>query len=260
MPTKIITLPLSISNAYLLLGDRPVLIDAGAPKDGDRLVAALRQHSITPKDLSLIALTHGHTDHTGAVAAVAAGGAPVAISATDAPLLQSGANGVLPPNGPAGVMLRPLVRRTTFTGFIPQIQLKGPQRLDDYGVGAEMVPVGGHTPGSFVVLLDDGTLSSAISSEAASPAAASAPATHCDTSSPRTVPATVRRCNASSITTRPSSWSDTADRWPRPTSGGGSMRSPNPTATGVSGVRACRHVTHRPSGTCVTPDGEHDHE
>jgi glyoxylase-like metal-dependent hydrolase (beta-lactamase superfamily II) len=156
MPAKIITLPLSISNAYLLLGDRPVLIDAGAPKDGRRLVAALRQHSITPKDLSLIALTHGHTDHTGAVAAVAAGGAPVAISATDAPLLQSGANGVLPPTGPAGVMLRPLVRRTTFTGFPPQIRLKGPQRLDDYGVGAEMVPVGGHTPGSFVVLLDDG--------------------------------------------------------------------------------------------------------
>ena len=95
MPTKVIMLPLSISNAYLLLGDRPVLIDAGAPKDGDRLVAALRQHSITPKDLSLIARAHGPT---GAVA----GGAPVAISATDAPLLQSGANGVLPPTGPAG--------------------------------------------------------------------------------------------------------------------------------------------------------------
>lgn len=102
MPTKVIMLPLSISNAYLLLGDRPVLIDAGAPKDGDRLVAALRQHSITPKDLSPIAVTHGHTDHTGAVAAVAADGVPVAISATDAPLLHSGANGVLPPTGPAG--------------------------------------------------------------------------------------------------------------------------------------------------------------
>jgi hydroxyacylglutathione hydrolase len=156
VPTKVITLPLSISNAYLLLGDRPVLIDAGAPKDGDRLVAALRQHGITPEDLSLIALTHGHTDHTGAVAAVAAGGGPVAIGAADTPLLESGANGVLPPTGSAGVMLRPVVRHTTFTGFTPQIRLEGPQRLDDYGVGAEMIPVGGHTPGSFVVLLDDG--------------------------------------------------------------------------------------------------------
>ena len=156
MPATVITLPLSISNAYLLLGDRPVLIDAGAPKDGARLAAALRQHSTTPKDLSLIALTHGHTDHTGAVAAAAAGGAPAAISATDAPLLQSGANGVLPPTGPAGVMLRPLVRHTTFTGFTPQIQLNGPRRPGDYGAGAEMVPVGGHTPGSLVVLPDDG--------------------------------------------------------------------------------------------------------
>lgn len=156
MPTKVITLPMSISNAYLLLGDRPVLVDAGAPKDRDRLVAALRQHGITPKDLSLIALTHGHTDHTGAVAAAAGGGAPVAISATDTPLLRSGANGILPPTGPTGVLLRPLVRRTTFAGFTPQIQLSGPQRLDDYGVGGEMVPVGGHTAGSYVVLLDDG--------------------------------------------------------------------------------------------------------
>src|SRR5215469_276082 len=156
MPTKVLTLPLSISNAYLILGGRPVLVDAGAPKDGDRLVAALRNHGITPKDLSLIALTHGHTDHTGAVAAAASGGARVAISATDTPLLRSGANGVLPPTGPAGVILRPLVRRTTFAGFTPQIQLNGQQRLDDYGVGAEMVPVGGHTLGSYAVLLDDG--------------------------------------------------------------------------------------------------------
>ena len=156
MAIKVITLPLSISNAYLLLGDRPVLVDAGAPKDGDRLVAALRQHRVSPKDLSLIALTHGHTDHTGAVGAVAVGGAPVAIGAADTPLLRHGANGVLPPTGPAGLMLRPLVRRTTFAGVTPQIELEAAQRLDDYGVGAEMVPVGGHTPGSYVVLLDDG--------------------------------------------------------------------------------------------------------
>lgn len=156
MPVQIITLPLSISNAYLLLGDRPVLVDAGAPKDGDQLVAGLRQHGVSPKDLSLIALTHGHTDHTGAVGAVAVGGAPVAIGSADTPLLRDGANGVLPPTGPVGLMLRPLVRRTTFAGFAPQIELAGPRRLDDYGVGAEIVPVGGHTPGSCVVLLDDG--------------------------------------------------------------------------------------------------------
>jgi glyoxylase-like metal-dependent hydrolase (beta-lactamase superfamily II) len=75
----------------------------------------------------------------------------------DAPAAVAAATScILPPTGPAGVILRPLVRRTTFAGFTPQIQLDGPHRLDDYGVGAEMVPAGGHTPGSYVVLLDDG--------------------------------------------------------------------------------------------------------
>ena len=156
MPTQVVTLPLSISNAFLLLGDRPILIDAGSPKDSDRLIAALRRHNITPKDLSLIALTHGHTDHTGAVAAAAAGGAPVAISSADTPLLESGTMGTLTPTGPAGILLRPISQRDTFAGFTPQIQLNGSYRLDQYGVGATMVPVGGHTPGSYVVLLDDG--------------------------------------------------------------------------------------------------------
>jgi len=35
---RIVPLPLSISNAYLLLGDRPVLIDAGKPGEEERLL------------------------------------------------------------------------------------------------------------------------------------------------------------------------------------------------------------------------------
>lgn len=156
MSTRVVTLPLSISNAYLLLGDRPVLVDAGVPGEDDRLVEALRAHGVEPRDLALVALTHGHTDHTGSVAAVAAGGAPVAIGAGDAGLLRAGANGVLPPTGPAGVLLRPYIRRMTFGGAIPGIEVTGPLRLEPYGLGGVMVPVGGHTPGSSVLLLDGG--------------------------------------------------------------------------------------------------------
>jgi hypothetical protein len=107
----------------------------------------------------------------------------------------------------ASVMVRPLVRHATFTGFTPQIQFKGPQRLDDYGVGAEMVPVGGHTSGSFVVLRRRGRRR--------------------------------RRSHQRRLRRQPH------PPW-LPASGDGSMRSPNPTATGVSGVRACRHVTDHP--------------
>lgn len=156
MTARVVSIRLSISNAYLVLDDRAVLVDAGAPKDGDRLVGALRQNGITPEDLSLIVLTHGHTDHTGALASVAPGGAPIAVGAEDAPMVVRGVNGPLPPTGPAGRLLQPLVRRTTFPGWTPELLLSGPLRLDGYGVGAELVPADGHTPGSYVVHLDDG--------------------------------------------------------------------------------------------------------
>ena len=37
MKTRVVPVPLSVSNAYLLLGDRPVLVDTGVPAAaGDR--------------------------------------------------------------------------------------------------------------------------------------------------------------------------------------------------------------------------------
>jgi hydroxyacylglutathione hydrolase len=153
---RVITLPLGISNAYLVLGDRPVLVDAGSPGDEARLTSALREHRLTPHDLSLIVLTHGHTDHTGSVAAAAAGGAPVAIGRADAPQLRSGTNTALTATGPVGSLIKLRMNREHFAGFTPHITLDGVHRLDEYGVGGELVPVGGHTPGSYVVLLDDG--------------------------------------------------------------------------------------------------------
>jgi hydroxyacylglutathione hydrolase len=156
MSSRVIPLALSISNAYLLLGDHPVLVDAGVPGEEERLLSALRSRGVTPADLSLIALTHGHTDHTGSVHGAAAGGAPVAIGAADAGLLKAGANGILPPTGPAGVLLRPLIRRMTFAGASPRIMVSEPLRLEPYGIAGVMVPVGGHTPGSCVLLLEGG--------------------------------------------------------------------------------------------------------
>ena len=156
MRTRVVPVPLSISNAYLLLGDRPVLVDTGVPGEEARLAGALRAHGVAVGDLALIALTHGHTDHAGSVNGVAAGGAPIAIGAGDAGLLRAGVNGVLPATGPAGVLLRPYIRRMTFGGAVPKIEVIEPLRLESYGVGGVMVPTGGHTPGSCVLLLDGG--------------------------------------------------------------------------------------------------------
>ena len=156
MTTSVIAIRRPVSNAFLLLGDRPVLVDGGAPGDEQDVVAALRSLGVEPADLALVVLTHGHADHTGAVSLFAAAGVPVAVGAADAPLLESGVIDELPVTGRAGALPRPFVRRMSSIGVRPQICVPEPFRLDTYGVAASMVPVGGHTAGSSVVLVDGG--------------------------------------------------------------------------------------------------------
>jgi glyoxylase-like metal-dependent hydrolase (beta-lactamase superfamily II) len=65
-------------------GNECAVIDPGG--EGDRIIAFLNQLQLTPR---YILLTHGHFDHIGAVAALAAqyGGAEIAIHAADAEYL-----------------------------------------------------------------------------------------------------------------------------------------------------------------------------
>jgi glyoxylase-like metal-dependent hydrolase (beta-lactamase superfamily II) len=58
-------LSLSLSNAYLVDDDEPVLIDTGSPDEFKRLSRTLGEHDVAIEDLSLIVLTHGHADHAG---------------------------------------------------------------------------------------------------------------------------------------------------------------------------------------------------
>jgi flavorubredoxin len=37
---------LSLSNSFLVLGERPVLVDTGSPKDGDKLLKNLADHGV----------------------------------------------------------------------------------------------------------------------------------------------------------------------------------------------------------------------
>jgi glyoxylase-like metal-dependent hydrolase (beta-lactamase superfamily II) len=146
----------AISNCYLLLGDRPVLVDTGAPGDLRRILSSLKSYGVQPIDLALILLTHGHSDHAGCAAELRRrAGTKVALHAADSPLAESGRNGVLAPQEMLGRIVRPFVDEQ-FEAFAPDLAFHTDFDLEPYGVKARVLLTPGHTLGSCSVVLGSG--------------------------------------------------------------------------------------------------------
>ena len=146
----------AISNCYLLLGDKPVLVDTGAPGDLKRILSTLKTHEIRPKDLSLILLTHGHSSQAGCAAELKRrSGAQVALHLGDAELVRNGENGLLVPTSPMSRFVRPFVDEL-FEGFEPDMLFRDGFPLDPYGIKGRVLATPGHTPGSASVILGAG--------------------------------------------------------------------------------------------------------
>jgi glyoxylase-like metal-dependent hydrolase (beta-lactamase superfamily II) len=148
-------------NTYLLVGARPILVDAGVPGSGRKIVDGIAAHGVDPGDLALIVLTHAHIDHFGAAAHVSRlTGAPIAAHRADLDPYRAGrAREPYLPTGPFGAMMSrmPALHRTV-QSVEPDLVLDGPHRLEDFGIAGRIVPTPGHTAGSVSVLTDDGDL------------------------------------------------------------------------------------------------------
>lgn len=145
---------LRIANVHLLAGRRPVLVDSGPPAGTGRLLALLRARGIEPADLGALVLTHGHADHAGGAAAFVALGVPVLLGAADLPLTAAGRNPEVSSTGLSARVLR-RVLPWTYPPFTPTHLVEGSADLAPYGLDGEMRVVGGHSPGSSVVIADD---------------------------------------------------------------------------------------------------------
>lgn len=146
----------AISNCYLLLGDRPLLVDTGAPGDLKRILAALSAHGVEPRQLALILLTHGHSDHAGCAAELKRrSGAQIALHAGDAALAHSGQNGVLAAQDLIGRIVRPFVNEQ-FEAFEPDLLFRDGFSLEPHGVKGRVLATPGHTFGSASVVLGSG--------------------------------------------------------------------------------------------------------
>jgi hydroxyacylglutathione hydrolase len=152
----LIRIKCTISNCYLLLGERPVLVDTGAPGDLGRILSALKKHGVSPKQLALILLTHGHSDHAGCAAELKRrSGANIALHTGDAALARSGENGILAAQDLMGRIVRPFVNEP-FEAFEPDLLFRDGFSLEPHGIKGRVLATPGHTPGSASVLLASG--------------------------------------------------------------------------------------------------------
>ena len=161
---RIVTVPIlprGMVNSFIIVGERPVVVDSGVPGSAPKILAALAREGFAPRDASLILITHRHVDHIGSAAALKrATDAPVAVHALDAEWLSQGDGGPRPPTGWPG-------RLFDLTGFPgqraepcePDLVIERDFALERYGVpGGVVLHTPGHTSGSVSALLPNGNV------------------------------------------------------------------------------------------------------
>ena len=148
---------LRLSNAYLIVGTRPVLVDTGAPGDFETIKLNLKKLGFDLSDLSLILHTHVHADHFGSTAEILAEiDCPMGYHAADQPFIDRGDNGLLNGIGLRGKMMCRVFSYVPFSPIQATIQVKDEMKLDEFGVDAVVRSTPGHTAGSISVILANG--------------------------------------------------------------------------------------------------------
>ena len=149
---EIIRIKLPFSNAYLVKDRKAILVDAGAPHQADKILAAVQKAGVNPGDISLILHTHGHFDHAGSTAELKRRlGVPTAVHTSDAFMLREGINGEIKPRNFEARAIMALVPNA-FEPSEPDILLEEEMTLTDFGIDGKILFTPGHTKGSLSFL------------------------------------------------------------------------------------------------------------
>ncbi len=156
--TKIYPIPLGIVQVFLLQTEQgSVLIDAGNPGHDQKILQACTAHGVDPQEISLIVITHCHSDHFGSLAILKERcGAKVAIHALEAEALSHGKDVEICPVTTMGHIFKRIIpKNVSIPGVDAEILIENELDLKEYGVNAQVISTPGHTPGSVSVVLED---------------------------------------------------------------------------------------------------------
>ncbi len=151
---KITQIKLSISNCYLLQGDRNILIDTGNPNEAQKIIAALAKQGLTLQDISLILHTHGHADHCGSTQELLhTHKIPTAIHVADRFMSDQGTNGEIKTKGITAFLVKPFINKP-YPAFVADLIIDEEINLHEFGVDAKIQFTPGHTQGSISIVTD----------------------------------------------------------------------------------------------------------
>jgi len=158
--SAVIQIPLGRANVFVIRGKRAVLVDTGFPGSAPAIINSLTRNGIEPDWVSLILITHGHSDHFGSAAEIKKQtGAPIAVHQLDAEVLKKGQDSALSPTGAIGRFFLSLMAKrgpAKAPPVKPDIIIGEEMDLNKYGADGKVIHTPGHTAGSLSVILSSG--------------------------------------------------------------------------------------------------------
>ncbi len=156
-------IPMGIATSYLVCDQGMVLVDVGDQGRGASLRRRLGELGISPSQIRLIYLPHGHWDHIGALGELKQFlSCPVAIHYAEKEWVEKGLKPMPPGVTLWGKILKPMIEtfmipRLTFGGVPVDIALGDePYSLKEFGVDGTIYHTPGHSAGSSSLILGDG--------------------------------------------------------------------------------------------------------
>jgi len=159
LDNTIITINLGFVKAFLIKGEKYILVDTGVPKSFETIKRYMTDNGINPKDISAVIITHNHLDHTGSISKIKElTGAPVLIHKSEDIFLSKGVTTPVQIRSLFPKLLMKIMKNPQINPFNADIIIKDNDIIDlkPYGAVGKIIHTPGHTDGSISVLLDSG--------------------------------------------------------------------------------------------------------
>jgi len=158
--SKITTLKLGFSNAFLVREEGQILVDTGINVPEDKYLKIFADLELDPRTISLLLITHGHNDHFAhAKWLKELTGAPVLCHKKALQALRTGRNPEIRARNQLGrnaLRRIKLAQPKNYQPVEPDILVDSVYDLTPYGIKGQVIPTPGHSECSLSLVLESG--------------------------------------------------------------------------------------------------------